>query len=399
MRKKETIGTHTAPDLDVDASLWLLQEYGDPRMKEAVLFFLKGGDETFFNQMGITLLDRGRGELDHHGRRFNSIETTASLTAKKLGIAEDKHVLKLLRKVQRSDLQGESLPFDISDIIKCAQRNKDLTDEERIVLGLRTLGAVMEFAKRELQRDNQWSKMIIEEFLKEKGKRPEKFKDYIKTLGNPRFERPFDLVEILLGEKAKSGEEVATKFAGELLELEYKDTSELFERGLADFEKAWKKWVKGQLIVADESDEPKFNAASRYKGATVIVQRNSDGHVQWFFNTERVDDTLVDSIASMVRLEECLIQGREIPPVDLRRSERIEEIPEWYYYKAPQIGKKKPGRFIQNGSLTAPDVPVTKIPLDTLRYIAECAVRYWLNFNWMRWQAERIAYYANKKAA
>jgi hypothetical protein len=397
-RGKKIIGTHTAPDLDAIASIWLLQKYGNKEEREAVLIFLKSGDEAILTDLGITFLDRGRGELDHHGRRFNSGETSASLVAKKLDLAEEKPIQKLLRKVQRSDLEGESLPFDISDFIKCAQRNKDLSDEERVRLGLRILTAAMEFQMQKLQRDHPWIQAVIVEFLKTKEEKPAAFEEYIQKLSNPKFERSFDLVEITVGEKARSGEEEAIKFARELLELKYKDYVESFQRALAEVDKAWKKLVRGNLIVADVSDEPVFNRAARYRGAIVIVQRNTTGHTQWFFDTEKVDDSLTDSIASMVRLEECLIQGREIPDVDLRRPGRIEKIPEWYYYKAPKIGRKKPGRFLLNGSLTATEeIPVTKIPLENLRYIAESALRYWGGFNWVRWKAERLAYYLNKK--
>jgi hypothetical protein len=100
----------------------------------------------------------------------------------------------------------------------------------------------------------------------------------------------------------------------------------------------------------------------------------------------------------MVRLEECLVQRRKIPDCDLRKPTRIEEIPEWYYYVAPIIigKKKKPGRFILNGSLTAPGVPPSKIPWETLLYIVECAILY-QPLNWARWKAKRLAYYLNKK--
>jgi hypothetical protein len=394
LKGKRILATHTRPDLDALASVWLLQKYGNKKEREAVLIFLKNGDEAIFNDLGIIFIDRGRGELDHHGRRFNSGETSASLVAKKLGVTEEKSIQKLLRKVQRSDLMGESLPFDISDFIKCAQRNKDLSDEEITRLGLRMLTAAMEFQMQKLQRDHPWIQAVIVEFLKTKEERPAAFEEYIQKLSNPRFERPFDLVEITVGEKVRSGEEEAIKFARELLELKYKDYVESFQRALVEVDKAWKKRVRGILIVADISDEPAFNRAARYRGATVIIQRNTDGYTQWFFDTEKVDDFLTDSIAAMTRLEECLVQGRKIPNIDLRRPGRIEEIPEWYYYKAPQLGKKRPGRFILNGSLTArEDIPKTKIPLDTLRYIAECAVQYWGKFNWARWATERIALY------
>ncbi len=182
--------------------------------------------------------------------------------------------------------------------------------------------------------------------------------------------------------------------AKKLLEIIYADSLDFYS-AKEELLKAKKAEIRGILIDAGNSDNPKFNTAARNLGATVIIQRRSTDHKQIYFNTEEVNDEFTEKIISMVRLEECLIQGREIPEIDLREKGKIQEIPEWYYFVAPTIGKKKPGRFILNGSLTATDVPTSKIPLETLFYIAQCAV-YYTKFNWMRWRTERIAYY-NKK--
>lgn len=152
--------------------------------------------------------------------------------------------------------------------------------------------------------------------------------------------------------------------------------------------------MKGNLIISGKSDEASFNRAARYRGAVIIIQRNSNNHCQFYFNPEKVDDKIIDTIASMVRLEECLIQKRKIPKDDLRKAEWIKMIPEWYYYKAIAIPgkKKKPGRFILNGSITAPDVPPTKIPLTELQEIAQKAVIF-QPFNWWKWEKQRLTYY------
>ena len=129
----------------------------------------------------------------------------------------------------------------------------------------------------------------------------------------------------------------------------------------------------------------------------MTIQRNSSGSTQIYFDTARITDSFIETIVSMIRLEECLVQQREIPRVDLRSPEWVEGIPEWYYYKAPWIpGKKKrPGRFIFNGSITAPDVPVSQIPLDVLREIATKSVLF-QPFNWVRWKTERVSRYLSK---
>ena len=393
MKGKKILGTHHAPDLDVVASIYLWQNYGDEKMKKAVVgLFLTEGDVALINPqlMGVTLFDRGRGEYDHHGN--NEGETTASLVAKRFGIAEDKSIQRLLAKVQRSDLQGESLPFDASDIIKCMQR-LETPNEKIIEFGIRIVRDGVEFSKKKMTRDNSSVQQIIKGFLADKQIIPPKFEGYLDNLANPRFERPFDLTEIL----AVEGED-ANDFLLKLLDFEYQDSINYLE-AVKEVRKAWKITIKGATIVADISDNPRFKDAARNdQKALITIQRRINGQTGIYFDTERIDDQLIETLVSMIRLEECLVQGRQIPKKDLRQPEWIEGIPEWYYYKAPQIPgkKKKPGRFILNGSITAPDVPLSKIPMDILRYIAEKAVIY-QPFNWVRWYSERLAYYANRK--
>lgn len=339
--------------------------------------------------MNITLLDRGRGEFDHHGRYNQRGETTTSLVAKKLGISEEPAIKRLIGKVQRSDLQGESLPFDASDLIKCMQRLRIL-DEKIVEFGIRIVKDGIEFSKQKLLRNNATTQQLIKEFLAKKVALP-KFQQYIDNLNNPRFERPFDIAEILAVEKDKH-------FVFQLLEFEYQDSLN-YVKALDEVKRAWKTTIRGAIIVADFSDNPRFKDAARNQGALITIQRNSDGHTQIFFDTQRITDLIIEALVSMIRLEESLIQRRKISG-DLRSEGYIEEVPEWYYYKAPCIPgkKKKPGRFIMNGSITAPDVSPSRIPIELLREITTKAVKYQPLFNWKRWKAERVAVYANKMA-
>jgi len=407
-KKKVGVGTHTAPDFDVDASFYLREDYGGQKPEQTVVIFLKGGDETLSGGWtgmnfsdNLTLIDRGRGPLDHHGRNFNNAATSTSLVAKKLGITEDKNVQTLLGLVQRKDLQGVALPFDAPDIVSCIQKTRDLSDEEKLRLGIRIIRSAMEFRKRKLQRDNRWGQKVCIDFLAERKaeKIPEKFTQYIDKLQNERFERPFDIVEILIGEKAQFGEEEAVKFVKTLLSFVFNDSIKFYQAKQEFREKAAKKEIKGILMTVYCTDNEKFNPAARSEGASIIVQRGTDGHTQIYFNTANpdIDDDLTDSIAAMIRLEECLVQDKRIPDDDLGQSEWVNGIPEWYYYKAPRIGDKKPGRFIMNGSLTAPDVPCSQIPLSTLFEIVQKAVIFHPNFNWVRWRSERTSYYINNR--
>jgi len=397
-------GTHTAPDFDVCATFYEEEEFGGLDPKQTAVIFLKGGDEKLTGGMmddSIVLIDRGRGELDHHGSSFNGNETSASLMAKKLGITEDKNVQVLLGLVKRKDLQGVALPCDAPDIVSCIQKTRDLSDEEKLRLGIRIIRSAMEFRKRKLQRDNRWGQKVCINFLAERKaeKIPEKLTQYIDKLQNERFDRPFDIVEILVGEKAQFGEEEAVKFVKTLFGFVFNDSIKFYQAKQEFREKAAKKEIKGILMTVHCTDNEKFNTAARSEGASIIVQRDTDGHTQIFFSTDDplLNDNIIDSIAAMVRLEECLVQRNAIPDVNLAQSEWVDGIAEWYYYKAPPIGGKKPGRFIMNGSLTAPDVPCSQIPLSTLFDIVQKAVIFNPNFNWDRWLCERTAYYLNNR--
>jgi len=393
LRGKAILGTHTRPDLDAIASLYMFRQHGNEKEKKAALLFLTGGDEILTQITGITLIDRGRGEFDHHRGGLPNSTTSASLVAEKLGLSGEKPIQQLLNLVTRSDLQGISLPFDASDIIKCLQKNNRISDEEMVEIGIRIVADTIEFRERSLPRDNLWVKDLISEFLLKQDFIPPKFQQCLESLNNPRFERPFDLVEVLVTEKTHSQCE-ASRFGRKLLGLEYEDSLEFF-RAKKEVRKAWKKEVRGVKIIAAVSDNKKFNQAARSEGATVIVQRNSTGHTQIYFDTEKADDLLVNTLVSMIRLEELLVQGCQIPATDFRMPGKMEEVPEWYFFKTLQIGKRRPGRFILNGSLTATDVPASKIPWETLLYLVECAILY-QPFSWSRWKAERIAFYTQK---
>lgn len=428
MKGKKLAGTHWAPDSDAIASFWLAKKYGKEEIEMTV--FLDRGDmpEETALRMGFHLFDRGWGPLDHH-RNMHVPLTSAVLTAFTLGIVKEKPkeekgdlvvakyrergetkvvvvnterlekqearaIAKILRKVQRADLLGESKPFDINDLIKAMQRTA-LPNEKIVELGRRLLDDVFLFTKEGLVKENLKLRKLFEEFLKEKRIFP-KFEGYMKCLENPLFECPCDLSEILAAEIAIRGEQEAKKFICELLQIEYKDSENYF-KALEEVKKAKKVIVRGNTIVAGETENARFSAAARKLcKALIIIQRNPrTGHVQFHFDLNRIDDKLIETLISMIRLEECLRRGREIPKANLRKPGYVQGIPEWYYYKAPEIPgrKQKPGRFILNGSLTAPDVPPTAIPLQTLIEITKKALLYYQRFNWPRWEKERAAFY------
>lgn len=412
--KRISEATHTRPDLDALACITLHRRYSQDSKKERRTIFLKGANEVLAD-LGITLFDRGRsGPFDHHQKGMDPGETSTSLVAKHFAVHTDKHIQKFLGLVQRSDRAGESLPFDLSHITKCIQRNFQITDGEALTIGVRLVEDTLQFSENNLQRDHRLAESIIREFLRKKNKRvPREFLRYLDRLSNPRFQRPFDFVEIIGGEKERFGEEETIETGNTILELVWFDLVTLFQYAMRDVENSDTTTINGITLTVGYSDNSKYNAAARFKRATVIVQRISDRHTQIFFNTREIDDRLTDALISVIRLEECLIRGREIPKVkvwrpetmdripevDLRKPEIIEEIPEWYFFKGPIIGNRPPGRFIFNGSLTVPEVPKSKIPFELLLFLVRKVVKSHPRFNWKNWKESRIDYYKARKVA
>ena len=344
-KKNVSTATHEAPDLDALVGYVFLKEHYGTRIINTL--FLKGGDEVISNSFGIITVDRGQGPFDHHGKQTQ--ETSAALIAKKFGISKEKATQQLLRLVKQSDFQGISLPFDVSDITKCVQRNRDLSDEKKMKIGVKAVENALFFRRNSLRRDNQWVRKIISDFTLEKEIISPKIQRYCDQLKSEKFERAFDVVEIGVATRKQFGKKVAEKLVNELLEFVYQDSVQFFMAKKEIKEKAMKVMIKGKTIIACVTDNTKFNPAARTEGALVIIQRNTSGHTQISFDTKRVNPRLPDTLVSLFRLEELLIQEHEIPNIDLRRPGKISEIPEWYFYCAPQIERKKPGRFILNG--------------------------------------------------
>ncbi len=385
-KKQQLVVTHTSPDPDVIMAIWLLIEYYGLKLKNIGLWFVKGQNVEMTSFINSFMIDRGLGKFDHH-RKSVTDKTSADLIAEELEI--DSSVEKLLGLVRRNDLQGISQSFDLVDTLKCLQRNKQVTDEKKVSTGIQIISAAIHFRREKLKRDNDYISSLVKEFLSGK-KVPEKFVNYLNKLKNPRFNRYLDIVEIILGKEDLSGKEQAKEFTNLLLKIIH-DDSLLYLKAQEDlFKGSIVKHVKGHYVIGKMTDNTKFNTAARKQGNSIIIQRQENGATQIYFNNKLIwDDKIIESLVSIIRLEEQLVQKRPIPDTDLRKTEAIEDIPEWFYFRA----ENGQGRFILNGSLTSPDIPPSAIALETLVFLAESAIKFYPNFNWARWKEERINYH------
>lgn len=386
----KTIATHTSPDPDAIAAIWLLVRYLGLKLKNVSFWFMEGQNTELTTLIhNMVSVDRGFGPMDHHSWGLGQ-QTSTSLVAKELKI-KDIFVNLLMKLVADSDLRGISPSFSLAYILKCVQRNKDMNDEEKVILGLRVISALESFCKNDVNRNNARVNSLIKSLLPI-GIIPKQISDYQNQLKNPRFVRDLDFVEIILGEESLNNKKQAEDLAAILIKIVYKD-SILYYEAQSQLNTAIKAMMKEHLIIAQTTDNTKFNTAARSENASIAIQRQTNGSTQIYFNNQKnIEDSMIGCLVSVIRLEELLTQNRPIPPKDLRALGTIKEIPEWYFFKA----ENGPGRFILNGSLTTPDIPPSRISLETLVFLTGLVIKFWPKFNWVKWQEERVAYYKNK---
>lgn len=114
-------------------------------------------------------------------------------------------------------------------------------------------------------------------------------------------------------------------------------------------------------VFSGSSDSRQFQIACRHRGAAVVIQQKSSGHVQIF--TDRKYELLIEDIVQMVRIEEMRAKGK-VQTTDwkiLRANGKVPGVEEWHYQQEAQN--------LFNGSLTAPDVTPTRLSLDKIREI------------------------------
>lgn len=368
------VTTHTRPDEDAIVSVALLRYAG---VKITSYWFYKEGDESLPPQWqfkNILWIDRGRRDLDHHGI---PAKTSAQIVAEELGL-EEEWIQPILRHVKRVDLEGRSEPFDLADITKAISRNKT-SDQEIIEEGVRIAEALMIFHEKSLQRDNAFVAGII----KDVAEKIPKVRRYLQLLSNPKFQRSCDLVEILCGEKELHGEESAKNLGKRILNYIAADIDK-YEKAKEEVRAAEKIVVnirRKLFIVAGESNNPKFNTAAREIGAAMVIQKNSQGQVQIFFNNQVLRPEIIarvsEDLIEILRVKEILLDPtKKIPQnrATLRQPGKIPEVPQWYFL----VGERG-GRLILNGSLTSPEVPRSKIPFNEIIEFAADVLRHHSN--------------------
>jgi hypothetical protein len=364
-----TVGTHESPDLDCVISCAILVEFGGYRISSYQ--FLGSGDVPLrlLIKGKVFFLDRGRGDLDHHGKEG----TSTLLAAQKVGIAKEGWIQPILRWVERVDLEGQSLPFQLSTILKSLVYRGGAS-EKIMERGVKWGKAILKFHHEKRKRENEKVREEVIKILQEKAidEVPPRIKAYLEKLANPRFERIGDVVEIYGGLDDEKEKKEMLKV---VLTAEVEDWK-LFQAAEEEIREKGELEVVGEVKIGIiESSNPKISPKWRSleEAPDVIVQRQ-EGHTQIFFNYSTINKKtqlyeLAAAIVGGLRAAEAKKKKVFVPPSELT-TDYSSVVPEWYFHTP------RPGEVggIFNGSLTAPNVPPSKLSKEEIIKIIKEAV-------------------------
>lgn len=183
--------------------------------------------------------------------------------------------------------------------------------------------------------------------------------------------QPFDLAKMVedMHEAYPDDPEMVMKWAVQGLEAVYRQqvrflsNAQALDEGAITFEvfEGPNSPIKLAIARSDNPEASKFARSADGGGADIVIQRQSSGNTQIFINRKSGKGVVsLRDLARMVRIEEQNLKGKFlIRDWNLLAIEgKVEGAEEWYYHPG--------GEILLNGSLTAPNVPPTRISLEQL---------------------------------
>lgn len=186
---------------------------------------------------------------------------------------------------------------------------------------------------------------------------------------------PFDIASIakVFYQQTSDPQEVI-EWVMKGIEVKYQEQLQFFELTRKEFEdKAEIEEIQGPgrmlrmvSIVSNNVLMNKFARSIHGVNADIIVQKQSSGNVQIFTNAK--SGLVLYDIAQMLRLTEQELK-KDIRTKDwklLSVEGKVEGAEEWFF--------QVQGQMLLNGSLTATNVPATKIPFERIKEIVRLGV-------------------------
>ncbi len=363
--------THERPDLDALVPLWMFRYLG---IKIGEIQFKSSGENGLVEgktpnewlKEGFVLIDVGAGEskrpdgevkhFDHHPATYYPDQCSTSLVfefiASKINITDrDKERLeKLVNFVKNRDLRGGQQFLDLAHICKILAVKIPPKELYQYVSEALTVYIDNQ------EPDAKLFEKTFNEFANGK-KLPLLLKRYWKNFSENKTQNIPDVLRIT---------DLKTKnFVRFVLEEAFFDQTEF---GSAEelFQKAKKVPLNGDKFMAIvETDNNQFLKVALREKATLVVVKNSKGHVQIF--TQKKDGVDVADIAAAIRYEEARISGnKELVNFEILHRDGTSEIAKnWHLFKQ--------GGMLLNGSLTTPDQKPSALNLEKITEIIQKA--------------------------
>jgi len=395
------VATHWRPHFTEILAIRLKEKYGDGPAeiiltKNGFLEFLmtESGLEALneFDQSRVEFIGIARGKLDHHTLPLETC--AATLKARQLGIDNNPELHRILKFALRRNTKGGQ-PLDLDDVVGALhnifpENPKKVFDMINLVIN----AEIREGAKRPEKPDYKESfrsavVMLKEEVVRQTNQFAEhvdgassriiKYLDKRCDGNNIQAFELVDVVALLLRAGLKSVPRWIETVVGAELTRQY----EFYVQARAWHEKSAReeivkcRGVSLKLIVIKSPHRLSTQYAS-FAGAAVVINKNPEtGHVQISRIKKRTKKprwmrdggdlfTLHEAVA-LLRKEEQVLNGvAASSEYALREQDGPNGADIWYY--EPRMDK------ILNGSLTHPDRPPTKLPLDTIVRLVKQAI-------------------------
>jgi hypothetical protein len=405
--KEWTLILHHNPDPDAIVSAWQLKTFGEaefPGVSKAGFNFWSGGPEPIPEGEKFIPVDIGGGRFDHHPPKNKPRDCAATLVAKELGVEKDPSLQPILEYVKKHDLQGTRTPLDFADFVRCLNQRYLENPDKVLEIAFEILDGLYLFYssnQKENQEDRDKLAKLIDKWLKSKDKFiAQQIVRFNRGISNGNREA-LDLALIFLALQRKKPD-TAKATIKELLEAKYLAQVQFFEKAGKELKKAKvtpiirENWIFN--VVTIKSDNPEMAKLARHKrygyNAAVVIQQNSNGRTMVFTNLRFRLARDLENIVAAIRLEEQLqrktnSQRLTISFRRLTQPGHVRHTENWYYQKEPNPG----GGKLLNGSLTAPDIEPTKIPLDLIQEIVVTILKLGKYFKWKTWVAKRLSHH------